>query len=118
VCPHVVSASGCPSGYAPECRPTWATVLANPVCTRSAGFYTSRELRADCDGYHISVVGHLDTSTTYYYDATSGDLVAIYSSANARQSCIAGPSPGVKVDCPNVTLMSICPSNGGPEARG
>ena len=118
VCPHVVGASDCPSAYAADCRPTWAAVLANPVCTRSVGgFYTSRESRADCDGYHISIVGQLDTSTTYYYDATSDDLVAISENANGRQFCLAGPPSGVKVDCPNVTLMNVCPSDGGSDAR-
>jgi hypothetical protein len=118
VCPHVVRASDCPSAYATDCRPTWAAVLANPVCTRSAGgFYSSHESRADCDGYHISVVGQLDSSTTYYYDATSGGLVAIYDDANGRLFCVAGPPSGVKTDCPDVTLMSVCPSDGGSDAR-
>src|SRR5450631_300742 len=116
VCPHVVSASDCPSTNA-ECRPTWSAVLSNPVCTRSAGFYTSHESRLDCDGYHISMVGHIDTSTTYYYDVTSGDLVEIYTSANSRQSCVAGPPSGLALDCPNATWKSVCPSDGGSDAR-
>jgi hypothetical protein len=111
VCPHVVGAADCPAS-SNECRATWAAVVANPVCLPGAIDY-SREARFDCGGYHVSLVQHVDTSQTYYYDQTSGELVAIYSDSLVGRRCVAGPPSGINLDCPNVTPAQICTADAG-----
>jgi hypothetical protein len=113
VCPHVLGPADCPASNT-ECRPTWAEVLAHPLCpTTSPSINTSHEERFDCDGYHVSIVGHVDTSESYYYDATSGNLVAIYQSSLLKEVCAAGPPGGIALDCPNTTPVRICSPDGG-----
>jgi hypothetical protein len=53
-------------------------------------------LRADCGPYHAITLTFIDSSTTYYYDAKSGALVAIINAdANtATVTCNAGPTTG------------------------
>ncbi len=119
VCPHVIGPADCPSSNT-ECRATWSDVLANPICPKpglSVNF--SREERYDCSGYHVSLIAHVDTSQTYYYDATSGDLVAIYSSALILGPvCVAGPPSGITANCPNVQPVQICQQDAGQGPRG
>lgn len=115
VCPHVVGTADCP-GSNPQCRPTWADVLANPVCTPATplpAINYSYEVRFDCNGYHVSQVQHVDTSETYFYDAATGALVAFYNMRIAAVSCVAGPPSGVDTRCPNATATQVCPIDAG-----
>lgn len=114
VCPHVVGAADCAASDK-GCRPTWTDVLANPICVPGSIDY-SREAHFDCGGYHVSVVEHVDTSETYYYDATTGQLVAIYSTVLLQQRCVAGPPSGLTVNCPNATRTQVCVHDAGPDA--
>jgi hypothetical protein len=50
--------------------------------------------RADCGSYHAITVNAVDTNTTYYYDVTSGRLVAIVQAGFGGTSCVAGPEDG------------------------
>jgi hypothetical protein len=115
-CPHVLGPADCPASNV-ECRPTWADVLAHPICPATGqalpSINWSREERFDCDGYHVSIIGHVDTSETYYYDATSGNLVAIYHSSLLKDACVAGPPAGIQLDCPATTPVRICEADGG-----
>jgi hypothetical protein len=109
----VLGPADCPASNT-QCRPTWADVLAHPICpTTGPSVDTSREERFDCDGYHVSIIGHVDTSETYYYDATSGALVAIYHSSFPKEVCVAGPPAGIQLDCPATTPTRICNADGG-----
>lgn len=73
----------------------------------------AEESRFDCDGYHVSLIMHDDTSATYEYDGTTGQLVAIYRKSFAGNSCVVGPPSGVNADCPNVTPVPVCPHDAG-----
>jgi hypothetical protein len=117
VCPHVVGAADCAPSNS-ECRPTWTDVLADPICPHTTPpTSTGHESRFDCDGYHVSLVGHIDTATYYIYDATSGQLVAIYADNGLWQTCLAGPPSGVKLDCPTTAAVSVCTADGGATSR-
>jgi hypothetical protein len=47
-----------------------------------------------CEGFNWVASGGVDASATYYYDATSGNLVAVIFSGDASGSgsCAAGPT--------------------------
>jgi len=48
-----------------------------------------------CAGYDIVAVGGADTSTFYYYDPQTGDLVGIEGQSLSGTGCIAGQTPDV-----------------------
>jgi hypothetical protein len=54
------------------CHPTWDQVQSDPrLCT--TGWYGIEE----CPGYHVLTVVNVDVGSRYYYDATTGALVAV-----------------------------------------
>jgi hypothetical protein len=69
-------------------------------------------VRFDCNGYHVSQVQHVDSVETYFYDATTGALVASYVSGILVR-CVAGPPSGVDAKCPNATAIQVCPIDAG-----
>jgi hypothetical protein len=71
------------------------------------------ESRFDCNGYHVSQIAQDDTSSTYYYDLTSGQLVAVYATSILARRCVVGPPSGVNADCSNVTAVQVCRHDGG-----
>jgi hypothetical protein len=62
---------------------TLPSVLANPPCAAADGLQLSFE---SCGPLELMTMSGLDFGTTYFYEATSGDLIAVEES-----SCIAGP---------------------------
>jgi hypothetical protein len=116
-CSPLDLATECPGGDLAECQPTWAEVLAHPQCSGSPANLgpVSREGRVDCGGYHIRGVTHVDWGSSYYYDITSGALVAIYllGSGPGSGTCF-GPSQGIVVDCTNApSTPPVCTLYGG-----
>jgi hypothetical protein len=82
-----------------ECQSTWAAVLANPNCSGTPPGPISEEHHSTCGPYEIRSIHHSDFGAVYYYDATTGALVAIYRSAVVGLTCSAGPPSGVRADC-------------------
>ncbi|MFL5304304.1 MAG: hypothetical protein ACJ8F1_03785 [Polyangia bacterium] len=111
VCPAVDHDAACPASDH-QCRATWADVLANPICVPQT-VDKSQEARFDCNGYHVSLIAHVDSSSTYYYDALTGQLIAVYANSIGGQRCVMGPPSGVKADCPTVTPVQVCRQDGG-----
>ena len=64
-----------------------------------------------CGTFKAFVMGGVDTSHTYYYDA-DGHLVGIISFVLGHLNCTAGPSPFVAPQCGDETLLPHC--DGGP----
>jgi hypothetical protein len=112
ICPHEVGPADCSASYPASCRPFWTDVLANPVCEPGAVDH-SYEVRFDCNGYHVSQVQHVDSVQTYFYDATTGALVASYGLGNLFPNCVAGAPSGVDAKCPNATAIQVCPIDAG-----
>jgi hypothetical protein len=50
--------------------------------------------RIECGSYHAVTVSEVDASTTFYYDAASGMLVAIVQAGLGGTACTAGPAGG------------------------
>jgi hypothetical protein len=54
----------------------------------------SPRLRNDCDGYHVLFTAGVDSGGSFYYDVTSGALVAVVYDDNGMITCGAGPAAG------------------------
>jgi hypothetical protein len=74
-----------------SCIRTWSALTS--MCM-PPGFFRFLRSTAPCDGYDIAVSGGVDTSTTYYYDHATGQLVAILDFGIGRDRCAAGPPSG------------------------
>jgi hypothetical protein len=78
-----------------DCVRTWDDAQSDgSFCAEvSAG---SVPRRADCGAYHVVSVGIPDATGTYYYDGTTGMLVAIVVASGFTNSttCEAGPTGG------------------------
>jgi hypothetical protein len=120
-CPRPVDpAAPCPPAVA-DCRPTWAEVVANPICKPVApAGQGGRESRGACGGYDISWVTYTGGSVAFYYDHLTGGLAAIYGLTLPKLtlSCTAGPPAGVGSAClQSVSLTAACPADAGADAR-
>jgi hypothetical protein len=76
------------------CVLTWtAAQTATSFCANTA---PPSPLFVDCGAYHAVTVTSVDTSRTYYYDLTSGALVAIIvaSAPQSSVTCLGGPAAG------------------------
>jgi hypothetical protein len=89
-CNGVSAAEGCPSGS--SCDATWSAVLSDQTLCPFVSPGMSYTVY-DCGGYHVLDEFGSDRGTTYYYDMTSGDVVAIFGGSNWSR-CLAGPSTG------------------------
>jgi len=74
-----------------SCELTWLaastdTALCNPNGVRSSEY--------DCGGYHVLRQIGVDSGATFYYDGTSGALVAIVTNSIAGAKCVGGPATG------------------------
>jgi hypothetical protein len=99
----------------PGCYPTWADVQAStPHCNDASGF---RESLGACDGYFLYLVSGVDFGNVYYYDKTSGALVAAQGSANFGPWCAAGAGsvPPSATVCPtDMNIVDPCMVDAGP----
>jgi hypothetical protein len=96
---------GC-DGTQEWCPQTWAGVLAHPLCS-SFGDVDDRD---DCGPYHVRrIVSKADSQgTTFYYDISSGVLVAVYFGSLATDRDCFGPPGGIGVQCPDWTPTQVC----------
>jgi len=112
VCPPLDLAGQCLSWNG--CQPTWAGVLADPFCEEGLANFGDSEIRYDCGPYLVrSTDINVDAAQyTYYYDATTGMLAAIYawSFVDRQVECIGGPPGGIAVSCETGQL--ICSGDG------
>ena len=80
----------CAKWDASSCRTTWQGVRADPPCAAANGL---RILFASCGSLNLMAINGVDTGTSYFFDATSGALVAVVELGDpAGFGCIAGPS--------------------------
>lgn len=114
VCAPLDLPTQCPGGATSECQPTWADALAHPQCMGDPfdHFPFTEETRLDCGAYHVRKVGHTDWGTDYYYDISSGKLVALVRSGGQIDGC-NGPPQGVTVDCAGAAVTPVCTLYGG-----
>jgi len=76
------------------CDLTWSAVLADrSLCTGDTIY--SRNLVAACGGYQVLSIFSIDGGSDFYYDGTTGALVAILGvGITASTPCIGGPVAG------------------------
>jgi hypothetical protein len=97
-------------------------VGARGLCIGEAAAETSslRSLTPSaCSGYYqIATLDH-DKAYTYYYDARTGALIAIFAGApDHGQTCVAGPRVFHPVDCPLIACAGATEATrGAPAAR-
>jgi hypothetical protein len=79
------------------CVKSWANV-ATEACTTIG---SSADWRSEpCGGFNVLATGAVDTSTIYYYDPVSGNLVAVVGgAANTMSLCAAGPASFALPEC-------------------
>ena len=75
-----------------NCVLTWAEAQNDAFfCSDAPPFPPSR---ADCGGYHVVTVAVTDVAGTYYYDTSTGMLVAVVIAGFGGTECVGGPSGG------------------------
>lgn len=95
-----------------SCIDTWDHVLTDQ---RYCGGLA--EYQADCSAYRSLAVVNVDSSYTYYYDKTTGALVAIYTNGpggNGPQ-CLAGPAGFKLPKCGASQPLAPCPEDAGTD---
>jgi hypothetical protein len=106
---------GCSTSSTDECNSTWAMLQADASLCASSPI--GRYFEYDCGGYHVLRAVAIDSSGDYYYDGTSGTLVAILYNDEGTLSCAAGPAAGFTPPsgCTNTTSPPPnCTVDGGP----
>lgn len=88
-CNGVSVAQWCPSGS--SCDATWSAVLNDSGLCDS---FVQNEFISDCGGYHVLSGLASYIFEEYFYDETSGALVAVTIVDSSGPRCIAGPSTG------------------------
>jgi hypothetical protein len=94
------------------CPLTWDDVQNGQAGCFAPSAYLEPDSRvvADCGGYRKLISVATDVSMTFYYDATSGQLVAIVGTTavgSIQRECSGGPAEGF-------TLPTCPPLDGGP----
>jgi hypothetical protein len=91
----------CGQSIAAACATSGDCVLSWDQAATGTAFCSALEtappMRADCGAYHVvTTITHLDAVTSYYYDMTTGMLVAIIGAyaPSATDVCVAGPPGG------------------------
>lgn len=120
-CPRPVESGECAADAAESCQSTWAAVLAAPPrCAPFVGLGGDGvdERRGTCGTYNVDSFGHVDWANVYFYDMTTGQLVAVYKvfgPDGTKADCLAGPREGLP-HC-TFTVVDLCPPDAGSEAR-
>lgn len=104
-----------------SCGQSAAAYCAAHPCTESA-VVTSlcahvRVLSFDCGGLHAVTDGVQDASSTYYFEPSTGDLVAVVGAimvvnGGSGETCVAGPPTFVEPSCRGVVMVPDCPDAG------
>jgi hypothetical protein len=108
------------AGFAPvSCDLTWSAVQTDTsLCTPNN--IGSRIYVSDCVGYHVLGYYGIDSGTDFYYDSTTGALVAIVDVGfEAAPPCVGGPTAGFvpPSDCTTQTAPPQCTGDAGdPDA--
>jgi hypothetical protein len=89
---------------------TWSDVLAaTPMCFGTIAGPVSFEFRLNCGAYDLDVFRLGDTTGTYFYDATTGALVAVVTKASGKTACQSSLDGGVvPVNCADSSTPSLC----------
>jgi hypothetical protein len=102
-----VACSGTPScGVGDACFSDYATAQVATNWCRFGGVATSvTEFSAACSGYHVVQFrsGVAGESTLYFYDLTSGALVAIVKAGLTSKSCTGSPAEVSGTPCADST---------------
>ena len=115
VCSQPIGPSQCTSDAANACRRTWAEVLATPPAC--GPFVYEYESRGTCGAYNEAEFVGGTQKGMYYYDATSGKLVAVYTMSGTTPSCYEGPPVGIPT-CDLPAADNRCLRDAGTGARG
>jgi hypothetical protein len=104
------------AGFAPvTCDLTWSAVQTDTsLCTPNP--IGSRDFVNDCVGYHVLGIYGIDSGTQFYYDGTTGALVAIVDvGLEAAPPCVGGPTAGFAPPsgCTTETSPPQCPGDAG-----
>jgi hypothetical protein len=77
-----------------DCVLTWDEARVDTAICAGPTLYPP--LRADCGSTHAVTVNYVDSAFTYYYDGTTGNLVAIVTvnPHDDTTACTAGPATG------------------------
>jgi hypothetical protein len=115
VCPYPIGVNQCTSDAATACRRTWAEVLAStPAC---GPFIYEYESRGTCGAYNEDEFVGGTQKGMYYYDATTGQLAAVYTMSGTTPSCYEGPPEGIPT-CDLPAADNLCLRDAGTGARG
>jgi hypothetical protein len=97
-CPSVAQRCADTTTSDPGCGTTWSTAQQPSTWCPEASYW---EVAPQCEGFDIVRLGGVDSSTYYYYDLQTGDLVGIERHGlGPGPSCVAGHAPGVElIDC-------------------
>jgi hypothetical protein len=79
-CAETLAPDYCTGG---DCLMTWADVEARG-CNALIGNVITRSSKP-CQGFNWVSVSYVDTTRTYYYDASSGALVAVVDAGNGSE---------------------------------
>jgi hypothetical protein len=60
-------------------------------------------------GYRGWRVENVDVGCSYYYDATSGDLVAVFCEGTSTMTCLGGPPDFTEPACAALQLQDYAP---------
>ncbi len=72
------------------CPPSWSEALADrSFCVPSCGY--QHEFLFDCGDYQSLMRAADDCSLTYYYEKSTGTLVALFSACTSQAVCDFGP---------------------------
>jgi hypothetical protein len=97
------------------CDLTWSAVLADSsLCAASASLPRNRV--SACGGYHVLSIFYLDGGSDFYYDGTTGALVAILGvGIDSEPPCAAGPTAGFAppAGCTTQTAPPQCTGDAG-----
>jgi hypothetical protein len=106
-CPETIDAyCATDSGPLTPCRQSFASVQATLPSPCNPQVMPATQETATCGGYETWSIFNVDSSYTAYYDAQSGQLVAIeyFSAPGSVTTCLAGPPTFAEpASCSNMT---------------
>jgi hypothetical protein len=107
----------CSSSGPDTCDHTWSAAQTDlALCPAGSGGYDHTH-EYDCGGYHALRLVGIDSGSRFYYDGTSGALIAIVDDGLGGTNCGGGPSTGfVPPTCAAAASMMLppqCAADGG-----
>jgi hypothetical protein len=108
-------AVGCMNQNLGHCPSTWDAAIV--FCVAYAADYAFAQ--TDCGAYRRWHVENVDVGCSYYYDKTSGDLVAVFcTGATGNTTCLGGPSGLTEPSCPAPEYNPCVPTDAGSDGVG